>query len=102
VRRIPSGARCQLAFQRGDGASFMLSIASLQRVRALLEELAMPAEAIEVVCGIGEDRAALLAQVRGETPILLFPLILPGCELPFPVESPERTAAGTFWVRKAV
>jgi hypothetical protein len=49
----------------------MLPVASLQRVRALLGELAMPAEAIEVVCGIGADRPMLLAQVRGELPLLL-------------------------------
>jgi hypothetical protein len=39
--------------------------------RIRLAELAIPAEAIEVVGGIGEDRHTLLAQVRGEMPILL-------------------------------
>jgi hypothetical protein len=66
-----AGAPYEVAFVRRDGESFMLRVASLQRVRALLEELAIPSEAIEVVCSIGEDRPTLLAQVRGEIPILL-------------------------------
>ena len=45
------------------------SVASLQRVREIIEVLQPPE--ILVTCGLDEDHDKLLAQVRGELPIFL-------------------------------
>jgi hypothetical protein len=65
-----SGAPYEVAFVRRDGEFFMLLIASLQRVRSLLEELAIPSEAIEVVRSIDEDGELMLAEVTGRAMVL--------------------------------
>jgi hypothetical protein len=64
-----SGAAFELYFHRRDGEVVSLSVSSLVRLREIIAELRPPE--IELLSAFGEDHDRLLAQVRGELPILL-------------------------------
>jgi hypothetical protein len=66
-----SGQPYELAFERRDGSWIVLPIESLTRVRQIFAELALPADAIDVLWGIDVDRETLLAQATGKSPVYL-------------------------------
>ena len=66
-----SGEAFELAFLRRDGEWFVLPIESLARVRAILAELGLSSDDVDVICALGEDRATLAAQAAGAAPIHL-------------------------------
>ena len=66
-----SGKEFELAFLRRDGEWFSIPISSLHRVRAILAELGLSSDDVDVICGLDEDRTTLHARATGAAPIHL-------------------------------